>query len=182
MSCGTELNTILCRITINSQSVDIDSVILGQYEREIFRVEYRIRTDQQWRTLWFEIRTRLGGKDHYFSMESDGLGHWTSNGRQETRFNECIDIDISLTPFTNTLPINRLKLAVPETREIQVVYIDVLNNATRPVRQKYNHVSGSKYKYENIPNDFDALISVDEQGLVIDYPYLFKRSAIVRWD
>lgn len=169
-----------CRIAINGQSVEIDSIILGQYEKEIFRVEYRIKTDQQWRTRWFEIKTRLGNKDQYFSMESDGLGNWNSNGRQETMFNECLDIDISLTPFTNTLPINRLNLAAQGTSEIQVVYVDVLNNSVRPARQKYSHVSGSKYKYENIPNDFDALISVDEQGLVIDYPSLFNRLAIVR--
>jgi hypothetical protein len=34
-------------------------------------------------------------------------------------------------------------------------------------------------KYENVPNDFEALITVDLDGLVVDFPELFTRTAYI---
>ena len=36
---------------------------------------------------------------------------------------DCIDVDITATPFTNTLPINRLRLAPGQSADISVVYV-----------------------------------------------------------
>ena len=33
-----------------------------------------------------------------------------------------------------------------------------------------------EYKFENVPNDFEAIITVDEWGLVVNYPELFVRT------
>jgi hypothetical protein len=87
-----------------------------------------------------------------------------------------------LTPFTNTLPINRLKLSEKEGEQIMVLYVDVLGRKIMPVRQKYTRLSQNSYKYENVPNDFEAVIAVDELGLVVDYPGLFKRTYITESD
>jgi hypothetical protein len=70
------------------------------------------------------------------SFCSDGKGAWTMNGTLSPEFDECIDVDIPLTPFTNTLPINRLELLQQEQREIKVVYIDILEHQIKSVRQK----------------------------------------------
>lgn len=99
------------------------------------------------------------------------------DGRSALQFDGCLDVDIPLTPFTNTLPIRRLGLRVGETREIGVIYCDVLEEQIRPVRQRYTRISGTEYHYENVPNDFEATIVVDESGLVVDYPELFVRTA-----
>ena len=87
----------------------------------------------------------------------------------------CIDIDISLTPFTNSLPINRLQLQVNEVQYIKVLYIDILGRTIRSVVQQYTKISDHKYQYENVPNDFEAVITVDEWGIVTEYPGLFVR-------
>ncbi|MCE7062290.1 putative glycolipid-binding domain-containing protein [Dyadobacter sp. CY343] len=85
------------------------------------------------------------------------------------------EVDISLTPFTNTLPINNPVLAEKETREIKVVYFDFSKQIVRPVRQRYTRLSADLYHYENVPNDFEADIRVDDDGLVVEYPGLFSR-------
>jgi hypothetical protein len=140
-------------------------------------VEYIIRTDLNWRTLFFDIKSRHSNTIQHLSYESDGGWNWSSNRRILHEFKNCIDIDIPLTPFTNTLPINRLKLESGQRKEISVIYIDLLNNKITPVTQQYVRLSTTKYHYENVPNDFEADIEVDQDGYVIDYPQLFVRTA-----
>ena len=61
--------------------------------------------------------------------------------------------------------------------QIRVIYIDVLEGEIKPVHQKYSCLSPTEYQYENVPNDFEAVITVDENGFVVDYPSLFVRTA-----
>ncbi|HMF72577.1 MAG TPA: putative glycolipid-binding domain-containing protein, partial [Flavitalea sp.] len=79
-----------------------------------------------------------------------------------------------------TLPVNRLKLHTNDERQIQVIYVDVLKRKIKQIRQKYTRLSNTVYLYENVPNDFEAKIEVDELGLVVDYPGLFVRTAILK--
>jgi uncharacterized protein len=100
----------------------------------------------------------------------------------EHPFKGCLDVDIPLTPFTNSLPINRLQLALGEARQIRVIYLDLLERRIVPVNQKYIRLSRTEYHYENVPNDFEARIKVDDAGLVVDYPGLFVRTAKLETD
>jgi hypothetical protein len=83
-------------------------------------------------------------------------------------------IDISLSPFTNTLPINCLQLQPKERQVIRVIYFDVLGKEIKAVKQVYTRLSGSEYLYENYDGSFSATIKTNEQGFVTNYPRLFK--------
>jgi hypothetical protein len=85
-----------------------------------------------------------------------------------------LDIDLSLTPFTNTLPINRLQLKLNQQQTIEVLYFDMLKKEIRPVKQLYTRTANDQYLYENYDSSFKAEIKIDEQGLVVDYPKLFE--------
>lgn len=165
-----------CVLTTTDTGSDVNSVIIGMYDNKIYRVEYLIRTNEHWQTLFFELRTQLDDRREVISYHSDGKGNWTKNGSPVNEFKGCIDIDIPLTPFTNTLPINRIKLSVNKNQQIKVLYLDILNHQIKPVQQRYTRLSQTEYKYENVPNDFEAIVIVDESGLVIDYPELFVRT------
>jgi hypothetical protein len=104
------------------------------------------------------------------------------DGKKADQFSGCTDVDIPLTPFTNTLPINRLKLAEGEEHQIKVIYLDLLEQQISPVKQKYIRLSKTEYHYENVPNDFEAKIDVDELGFVVNYPSLFVRTAQLKTD
>lgn len=166
-----------CLVTISNSSSQIDSTIIGYYEGKIYAVDYRIKTNAHWETVYFEVKYRDSTQVRSLIFEGDGKGNWTSDGEKQDQVKDCIDVDISLTPFTNTLPINRLKLAPGQTSEIQVIYLDLPEQEIKPVRQKYTRLSAMEYHYENVPNDFEAKIEVDELGLVVDYPSLFVRTA-----
>ena len=164
-------------ILINTENgFEVNSIITGLHEQIIYRVEYFIKTNKNWEVVFFEIMSNLSGKSQSFNFKSDGKGNWTSNDKPNGQFTGCIDIDISLTPFTNTLPINRLNLSKNEQQKINVLYIDILNRQIKSVQQRYTRLSKYQYKYENVPNDFEAIITVDDFGLVVNYPDLFERN------
>ncbi len=113
-------------------------------------------------------------------LQSDGNGIWTNDTNELVEdLKGCIDIDISITPFTNTIPIRRLLLKVGESKEIKVVYVDIYNYSLTPVKQRYtcldSNLNGHKYRYENLNNEFTTEFFVDKEGVVIDYPDLFER-------
>lgn len=166
-----------CLVNTTEEGSVITSTIIGYYEERIYIVDYQITTNHRWETLSVEINARHSNQIESIKLASDGKGNWTSHGKPAGHLKGCIDVDISLTPLTNTLAINRLRLAVNEGKKIHVVYFDLLSNQIKPVHQKYIKLSDSEYKYENVPNDFEAKIQVDDAGFVVDYPMLFVRTA-----
>ncbi|HEY8399944.1 MAG TPA: putative glycolipid-binding domain-containing protein [Cytophagaceae bacterium] len=167
-----------CLVNIYPDRIEVSSTILGYYQNEIYKVDYRIVANLNWITMFIEIKWRLNEQIQEVRLESDGVGNWIKNGNNAEQLKGCIDVDISLSPFTNTLPIRRLHLKPGHTQEIAVVYCDFLNQQIKPVRQKYTRLSDKYYGYENVPNDFEAIIQVDESGIVVNYPSLFERVAI----
>jgi uncharacterized protein len=84
-----------------------------------------------------------------------------------------VDVDINRSPLTNTLPIRRLGVSAP--REIDVAYVSVPELTVRPVRRRYTLLPGDQpvYRYES--GSFSADLPVDGDGLVLDYPGLWRR-------
>jgi uncharacterized protein len=169
-----------CLVSVSDAGVEAASTILGTYQQKIYKVEYLLRANQNWETTFLEIRSRRSDYNQLFQLESDCMGSWKLNGENAEELKGCIDVDIPLTPFTNTLPINRLHLSPNNAEEIQVVYCDLLEGRIKSVRQKYTSISKTQYHYQNIPNDFEAIIVVDGDGFVVDYPSLFVRTAAVK--
>ena len=166
-----------CIVGIDELSLNVRSTIVGRYEGKLYVVRYSLSTDRRGHTIWLQIEIQHNDQLIHHSLKKDEKGKWIHNGREQSELDGCIDVDIPLTPFTNTLPVRRLRLDVDEPAEIQVIYCDMLNNIIHPVRQRYRKVSDTSYHYENVPNDFEATIVVDADGIVVDYPQLFERSA-----
>ena len=171
-----------CLAELTPNGLIVNSTIVGYYKEKIYRVEYIINTNKLWETVYLEINSRHNNKSQLLKFTGDGKGNWKSNGKTAEEFTGCIDVDIPLTPFTNTLPIRRLNLSNGQTQEIKVVYFDILEGNIKAVRQKYTRVADTSYHYENVPNDFEATIQVDNIGFVVDYPSLFIRKAALKSD
>jgi hypothetical protein len=89
----------------------------------------------------------------------------------------CIDIDFEMTPFTNTLPIRRVPLAIGETRRFRMAYIPADTLEPFADEQIYTRLDERRYRFEEADGSFTADITVDDDGLVVDYPGLFERVA-----
>ena len=182
---GLEYNSLEnCLVKLTHEGTHINSTIVGEYESKIYTVVYRLITNENWETICMDIEWQHSNKKESQKFESDGTGNWIVNGKAASQFKDCIDVDLSLSPFTNSLPINRLKLGTGESCQISVIYFDLLRDEIGPAHQNYTKLSSRKFKYENLPNDFEAEVSVDDSGLVVDYPKLFVRRAAlqIRYD
>lgn len=163
----------------NHENIKVNSVILAMRDNMPVRILYNIYCDLDWKVKKFDIQI-FCDKHKNIILQSDGNGIWTTDSNELVEdLKGCIDIDISITPFTNTIPIRRLLLKVGESKEIKVVYVDIYNYSLTPVKQRYtcldSNLNGYKYRYENLNNGFTAEFFVDKEGVVIDYPDLFKR-------
>lgn len=148
----------------------VDSAIVaGSYA-----VQYRVLCDPLWRVKQLHVRTI--GRDAPFVLETDGEGHWRDGDAQALpQIDGAIDIDLPASPFTNTLPIRRLQLQPGQSADIVAAYVIFPDMTVQADPQRYTRIDKNRYRYESRDSDFTAEITVDEDGLVIDYPGLFKR-------
>ena len=155
-----------------------DSIIVGVSNRMPFRLHYEITCDSNWKVKELGL-TLLSGNRKSIKLQADGQGHWSTNtGDPVSSLEGCIDVDISATPFTNTLPIRRLELKSGQSAELLVAYVLIPEMELMTDRQRYTclelNAGGGLYKYESMESDFSAELPVDSDGLVLDYPGLFK--------
>jgi uncharacterized protein len=163
----------------DGDAVVANGLVIGLEAGRPFRIGYEVRCDGLWRMR--EVRAAAPDAERpVLDLLSDGEGRWKRGGGEPVpELDGCIDVDISATPFTNTLPIRRLELKPGESEELAVAYIRVPELLVGPERQRYGclqtQADGGLYRFEALPSGFTAELPVDADGLVIDYPGLFRR-------
>ncbi|MGH7358672.1 MAG: putative glycolipid-binding domain-containing protein [Candidatus Rokuibacteriota bacterium] len=156
--------------------VHADAAILGNVDSgEAFAARYRIDCDGRWRVR--RLRLTLLGRDTELELSSDGSGDWADgSGTPRPDLAGTVDVDISATPFTNTLPIRRLTPRAGESETIRVVYVRLPELTVTVERQRYTCLEpGRRYRFESLESGFAREIEVDGDGLVVMYPDLFRR-------
>ncbi|WP_382304347.1 putative glycolipid-binding domain-containing protein [Herbiconiux sp. UC225_62] len=140
----------------------------------LFDVYYRIEIDDQWRTRYVLVSETLSGRS--VEIRSGGDGRWWSDdGRLLRHLDAAIDVDISATPFSNTLPVRRLGIEVGQSAEIVAAYVDVPAMTVSADPQRYTRLLPDVYRYQSLDSDFTRDVLVDELGFVLEYPGLFSR-------
>jgi hypothetical protein len=167
------------RLRVDHRGVAADGLVVGIDEGAPFRARYLVRCDVAWRARALRV-TAPGSNRPALHLRADGEGRWTTrDGRPLPELAGCIDLDLTVTPFTNTLPIRRLGPRPGESRDLPVAYVDVPRLALEPARQRYERLpdgpSGPRYRFEALGTGFTADLTVDADGLVLDYPGLFRR-------
>jgi hypothetical protein len=147
-----------------------DGVVVGS---DPFAASFSVVIDRTWTVRRVEVAVTGGGK---LILESDRVGHWTRNGRPAPELNGAMEPDISVTPFTNTFPVRRLRLAKGARAEISTAYVDVPSLDVFSDPQRYTCLEeGRLYLYESLDSDFRREVSFGEDGFVASYPGLFRR-------
>lgn len=152
--------------------------LVGGVAAEPFRIRYDARADEADRIRSVRIESLVD--DAELSLERDLDGTWTRDGEPFAALDGCSEVDISVTPFTNTLPIRRLGLEAGETATIRVAYVDAPAMTVEPVEQRYTCIDpldgdGGTFGYESLDSGFRAELPVDAAGLVRDYPGALDR-------
>ena len=141
------------RLTEWGGAIRANGAIVGQAGEKRLGVLYQISLTPDWR---FESILLQGIDGRVSVLTRDSADRWyDTQSEQIAALLGCTDIDFEMTPFTNTLPINRAPLAIGETRRFRL--------------------EERLYRFETADGSFSADIAVDEDGLVTDYPGLFVR-------
>lgn len=157
-----------------------DSLIVGSFNGTPLRLRYRLVCDHGWQATRLEVENLAAGER--LELERTAHGDWhDQNGRERGELDGATDIDIAATPYTNTLPIRRLRLEPGQSAEIIVAYIAVSPTlALLASRQRYtrlpNEAGRDSYLYESLESDFRRELIVDRHGFVVDYPDIWRRA------
>lgn len=139
----------------------------------IFYARYRIVCDLEWKTKKAEVYAKDGRQ---LKLECHVAGSWTVDRHPAPHLKGATDVDITATPFTNTIPIRRLKLGRGQQKDILVAYVSLPDLAVTADPQRYTCIEpGRLYRFESSGGAFCRDIKVDSDGLVVEYPGLFKR-------
>lgn len=135
---------------------------------------YVVEADAAWRTR--RVRVEIVNLGRVLEISANGIGRWSdSGGTWIPALDGCIDVDISLTPATNTLPIRRLAPPLGVGADIKVAYILAPELSLRAGPQRYTQIADRLWRFNGIDINFTADIAVDEESFVVDYPGLFHR-------
>lgn len=155
-----------------------DSVVLAfDEERGPFRLTYRLTWDESWQLRNAELVLATERSTRSLTLRTDGQGHWRdADDRALAALDGCMDVDIWPTPFTNSFPIRREPMAIGERRQFLMAWIFAPDLTVHPQPQAYTRLADRLYLFENLDgSDFRAELAVDEDGIVLDYPDLFRR-------
>jgi uncharacterized protein len=143
-------------------------------DQQPMMASYEISCDENWITHRGEIERTIGTDVKTLSLIVESRGVWRSSGRELRELHGCEDVDLALTPVTNTLPIRRLNLPVGGTESVVAAWVKLPDLAVEPLRQRYTRLTKNSYRYES-NTGFSAEIVVDDLGLVTAYPGGWER-------
>ena len=99
---------------------------------------YEIHCDEKWLTHRVQVERTIGSDVKTLSLTVESRGIWSSSGQELRDVHGCDDVDLALTPATNTLPIRRLNLQIGRTASVVAAWVKVpdleihlCRNATR---------------------------------------------------
>ncbi|MBO9589883.1 putative glycolipid-binding domain-containing protein [Devosia sp.] len=165
---GLDLKTLEhCHVMANGRDTRIRGAIIG----DDFGLFYRIKLDENGHTRTLKIE-RADGKA--LELFCDGQGGWSDDRAEPiSGLKGCVDVDIWPTPMTNSLPIWRTEWQDGKPQKFAMVWIDATTMEVRRAEQVYTRIDEGHLRFQS--DDFEAVLAVDGDGLVTDYPGLFAR-------
>jgi hypothetical protein len=157
--------------------------VVGQIQGENLSLNYEVTTDKNWQFLSVRLTQKTDQNlEKTTNIRRDVDGQWYVDDIARPDLKPCLEIDIAATPFTNTLPINRLRDALEDETELSMVYISVPGLAVEPVVQRYKALEDSadnrRYLYKGVFRGFEGVIDIDGDGLVLKYSNTFDRLSV----
>lgn len=151
-------------------------VVTGESGGAAFGAWYQLFLDRAWRIKAVSVHLT---DCRWFIAKSRAPGEWADgDGRPLDALSGCIDIDLTATPFTNTTAIRRLRLDKGRSADIDTVVLPFDTLEPHRARQRYTCLEpGRRYAYQSLTTGFHTELSTDRNGLVTNYPGLFKRLA-----
>ena len=142
------------------------------------QARYEIYCDENWVTHRVQVERTIGSDVKSLALSVESRGTWRSSGQELHDIHGCDDVDLALTPATNTLPIRRLNLKVGRSESVIAAWVKFPELTVQPLSQHYTRLGKDTYRYES-NTGFSAEIVVDDLGLVTTYPGGWERIGLM---
>ncbi len=160
----------LAHIVIEPRGVVVSSTIVDGGEQP-FSLRYLWTLDSAWRTRSLRI-DHMGSIDRSIMIERAGDAAWMLDNAPAPHLDGCVDLDLSATPFCNTLAMKYLA----GDGALTAAYVSGVDLSVVPSRQRYERLSDVHWRYHDlgVAAGFNANLDLDEHGLVRTYEGLFE--------
>jgi hypothetical protein len=166
-----------CTLVYGDEGAFFGGHVIASLDGRPYRVEYTVECDPSWATTDAYVHCfPADGTMPALELQRDDENGWRRIDLEHPDISEelpevrgCVDVDLGITPATNTLPIRRLGLAVGESADVTAAWVRFPELSVRPLRQRYVRLDANRYRYES-DTGFSAELTVDDHGLVTLYP------------
>ena len=153
-------------------STERDTRIRGAIITPAYGLFYRIKLDDTERVRTVKLERTDGA---ILELFSDGAGNWSDDRAEPLpALKGCTDIDIWPTPLTNSLPLWRCAWLIDQPQRFAMAWIDADEMTVRRSEQVYTQIDASQFRFQSA--DFERVLDVDADYLVVRYPGLFDRA------
>jgi uncharacterized protein len=161
-----------CLVCLEDDRLSAHGVQVGR-DPEPYRLDYRVDTHPGFVTRSLHARAEGGGWSRRLDLHRDDDGRWRSAEGGIGDLDGAFDVDIGFSPFTNTLPVLRLRMTSDEgatDSDLVAAWIQVPNLTVEPMQQRYERLAADRVRFST--GTFATELSLDDDGLVRHYPDL----------
>ena len=172
------------RVVLGERSLRASGSVVGAGQEGIepYCASYSLATDDRGVLRRLTVRTIRARGEQHVTLTRSQEGLWLvdhGTGAARTDFDGALDADLAFSPLFNALPVRRLGLhrTVTEYRDLAMVFVDLPSLEVCLVRQSYRTVAlGDPVVIGFAGDGVQVELTVDVDGLAIDYPGLAKRA------
>ncbi len=166
-----------CRLFQTATEFELRGHVVVALDKAPLYAHYVVTCDARWVTRAATVELSQGGASRRLQISADDERRWWVGGDEVEAVRGCHDIDLGITPSTNTLPIQRLDLAVGQGQDVTAAWVSFPELVVQPLPQRYTRLGETSYRYESRDGSFSAQLEVDEIGLVVSYAGVWQREA-----
>jgi uncharacterized protein len=179
-----------CALEREPEGWRVRGIVLAAVDTVPVLVQYAVVLASDWSTRAVEIVMRSGdaSQPRELRLTVDPEQRWqierepapdTSMPQDDLMaLHGLTDVDLGITPATNTLPIRRLDPAIGEAVAVTAAWVRFPELTIEPLPQRYIRLADRRYRYESAGGAFVAEIEVDDLGLVTTYEGGWQRVAV----
>ena len=150
----------------------------------VFTASYRLVVGEDGALRRLVVDAAAAERERHLTISRSGDGDWlVDHGSGSTRLDArgALDVDLAFSPVFNSLPIRRLGLhREPARRDLPMVFVSLPDLAVEVTEQTYRTVTVGSDAAPGVvafsAGGFAAEITVDLDGLVLDYPGIARRT------
>jgi len=164
------------RLVRNAAGTRAEGSVLVVLDGVPTSASYTVEHDATWRFRRARIETDRSGARRAIDIRRDESRQWTIDGVPHPDLDGCDDLDLSVTPYTNTPALAAQPLTPGASRRLRVAWVLVPSLDVRAVDQEYRRlrprgpdVGVTRYRYHNLDSGFAGELVLGADGLVVEY-------------